>query len=96
MDHLIAFVNPGFEMFNIFRNIDGGCFWKDFFIVIFLINFFWCNVNAVLIIFSIQNDVEWKIVYMISFFQFLIRSQVLSALKMILFVTESVIICLLN
>ena len=68
MDHFIAFIDPWFKMFNIFRNIDSSCFWKDFFIVIFLIYFFRCNVNAVLIIFSIQNDVEWKIVYMITFF----------------------------
>ena len=68
MDDFITVFNPRAEMVDVLLHIDRGGFWKDFAVIVCLIDLFRCDIDIVKIIFSVQVDVKREVVDVITFF----------------------------
>ena len=73
VDHLVSVLHPRAEVIDVFLHIDCGSLRQCPAVIVFLIDLLRRDVDIIFIIFSIQDDVERKIVYVIPFFQLAVK-----------------------
>ena len=68
MNDFVTGSDPWLKMVNIFCNVYSSRLGKNLFIIIFLENLFRSDVDAVLIVMTVQDDMERKVMHMVTLF----------------------------